>query len=223
MRVERTRTIQVLGQFTAETHTCSDEALLEAGEDAVAVRRNMVEALDRELTSWEASIRASIKSGAHAAAMAGASILPPAAAASPRPTASAMSEGASPATAPPAGNLHNQPLIRTAETMEAIRIAAAKLQDATNEPIDPATVPKDEAGARKFLADLEAAIKQLPAKAPTVPSELGPPAPKAVLCSNAKAHRIPVGLAPEVAAYSQKHFARPLCRACQYEARRRGR
>jgi hypothetical protein len=67
VRVERTRTIQVLGAYSAETCTLADEQSVTEEVDRQAARAAMIADLDRQLNQWEKDLRASLKAAAQAA------------------------------------------------------------------------------------------------------------------------------------------------------------
>lgn len=102
----------------------------------------------------------------------------------------------------------------TSETLRQLREASTRLQQLTGEPVR-AEVPVEEEGARRLLAELNTEVQRL-SKPPEVAA-----GSKAVICSNARAHRTPVGLPPPVAEFSRKFFGRALCRACQDAERAR--
>jgi len=108
VHVTRTRTLQLFGAYTAETHTVHDEATLAPEEDPAAWRTAARKQLDAELDAWEKDMRAQVAAAA-------------AAAAKPAPA---------PATGPP-------PPLPT-ELRAELRAAAMELQELTKEPVNAA-------------------------------------------------------------------------------------
>lgn len=141
VRVERSRTIQVFGAYTAETCTLAGERSLAENEDHAEARRGMVRDLDAALDAWEKDLRGRVKAAAEAAKAPAAPAPPPA------------------PTPPPAGTTPPVDGI-TAATRHDVRKAALRLQELTGEPVNVA-VPETEARGQTLLGELQAAIKDL--------------------------------------------------------------
>lgn len=140
VHVTRTRTVQILGAYSAETHTAHDEATLAPEEDASAWRAKARKQLDAELDAWEADMRKMARDRLQAEAQAAAAAKAP----SPAPPAAAPAPPAAAAPLP-------------SDLRADLRAAALELQQLTGQPVNTPP-PKTEADARKLLKDLRAAV-----------------------------------------------------------------
>ncbi len=191
--VERARTIQILGAYSAETHTVRDQVVMEAGDDAVKIRHAFLLQLDAELDAWEKDIRARIRAAAEATQKVG---LP-----EPVPSREIISELREAATR--LGVL----------TREPVEVARPKTQAEAEVGLKQ---------LRAAIYDLEHKPPQTATEAVQSPAFYGatpqvPEVPAQRVCSNTRKHRPsePRFIDTEVARFSLERYGRLLCRPCQ--------
>lgn len=137
VRVERTRTIQVFGAYTAETCTLMGEQEVIENDDHYQVRAGILADLDRQLDAWERDLRAR-------ATKAAAPAMP-------------LERDPDPKKAPQGPAAAMPP---TPETRAELRKLASELDRLTGQPVN-VPAPKTEADAILLTRQMRASIFDL--------------------------------------------------------------